>query len=240
MIFREKYRARLSDCDAGGGLSPAAVLSMLETVAEHHMESVGHDVIESTRKGVAWIVTGWRLEIARSPLETETLDLSTWAVAARPSFVITRNFEVADADGEVIIRAEAQSALVNVSDGKLQRMTDEIVSVYEPEDRRALPPDTYRLRPAPYPGEALPVCLRYADFDYNGHVHNTRYAELAWEAVPDEMRSRRLCGLRLVYVRAIKRGAEASACVALSGPSAAVSLYSDGEPSAAAEFVFAD
>ena len=239
MIFREKYRARLSDCVAGGRLSPTALLSMLETVAEHHMESVGHDVIASTLGGVAWIVTGWRLGISRVPDETETLGVSTWAVAARPSFVITRNFEVADGNGEIIIRAEAHSALVGVSDGKLVRMTDEIVSVYEPEDRRALPPEAGRLRPAQSPEGLSPVALRYADFDYNGHVHNTRYAELSWEAVPDPMKNPGvLSGLRLIYVRAITRGASVTSHVETGEKSAVVSLYSDGEPSAVAEFSF--
>jgi acyl-ACP thioesterase len=115
-------------------------------------------------------------------------------------------------------------------------MTDEIVSAYQPENVRALERDVSRLRPV-LPENPAPLALRYSDFDYNGHVHNTRYAELAWNAVPDPVKeSARLTGMRICYVKAIKRGAEVTSGVDVSDGGVTVSLFAGGEPAAAAEF----
>ena len=46
--------------------------------------------------------------------------------------------------------------------------------------------------------------LRRSDIDFNGHVHNTKYLDLALEALPDTVPRDVFTGFRMVYPKAVK------------------------------------
>ena len=54
-----------------------------------------------------------------------------------------------------------------------------------------------------------PFPLRHSDIDFNGHIHNTKYLDIALEALPPHVRiSASFSEIRIVYSKAIKESDE--------------------------------
>lgn len=76
MFYSELYKPRPSDYTKKGKISFEAILQIMESVADNHSESVGDSVAEANKKGIAWILTEWRVKIIRRPENGEKLHVS--------------------------------------------------------------------------------------------------------------------------------------------------------------------
>lgn len=202
MFFTEKFSPRMSDFDRNGRLSFEAVLQMVETAGSNHSNAVNDNVIEGSRRGNAWIVAEWRGEILREPENACGLKNTTWIRKTPSLATVWRDFEVTDNSGEVYIRAEAKSCIVNTETRRLTRISDELMNAYLPEEKRAFEEDEKKLRaPKELRGET-PVFVRESDIDFNGHVHNTRYMSYFLEVLPKE---RRFNSFRIAYLKSVTK-----------------------------------
>ena len=181
MKYREQYAPRISDFGRDGKLSLGAILCILEDVGCHHSATANDDVLKSGLSGVSWIITNWRIGIRGEAPGGGVLDVCTWSRKRSGPTTVLREFTVTDAAGREIIAAEARFAIWDFNAGGPVRITDALMKAYKSEDvavfedelKRPVPPDSFS---AP-----VPVVLRKSDVDYNGHVHNTRYPEIAGE-----------------------------------------------------------
>ncbi len=201
MIFTVKTQARIDDFDRFGVMSPEAILHMLEDCACRHTALVDEGVIEKSRGGQAWILTEWSFRILRRPVSGEEITINTWTNADPPAVTVWRALEMLSHDGEPLVLAEANLALLDRESGRLVRITPEWFERYEPEERVLLPHEPKLRPPAAYQTQTT-VQLRRADLDFNGHLHNTRYFELAAEVLPEAL-ERRATSFRIAYRRAL-------------------------------------
>ena len=188
MIFTIPVASRVEDFDQEGLLTPHAVLSVFENTAIRHAETTGYSPMgDSLRNGMAWVITNWRVEVARAPSYDQPLTASTWL--CRTPRQATREMLLRAADGEVLARGQAKLALVDRATGKPCLPTADRLAPYGPETATAFADRLPRLRPPARWDAETPVRLRRADIDYNGHLHNTASLALALDAAPGA-----LCG----------------------------------------------
>lgn len=186
MYYKEIYQPRISDYDRNGKLYYESILQILETAGSHHSDTVGDYVIEGSQCGIAWILTEWRVQILRRTDSKEKLQITTWVRGKAPASAVYRDFLLTDETGAEVIRAEAKFALFDLATSRLTRISEELLGSYQPEDKTVFE-DAQRLRaPSEYVSETE-MKLRRSDIDFNGHVHNTRYVDLAMEALPNEI-----------------------------------------------------
>ena len=208
MIFREDCSPRLGDFGRDGLFTDEAALALIEATASRHADSVNDDLIDGSRAGLAWIVMEWRVEIARRPRSGEELTSETWIVCKAPTAMLRRQFRVSARTGETLIRAEAVMVLLDTGKGRLARITEEAVAPYGPEEETAFEDAAPRLAPPREYASVRPVSLRRGDIDYNGHVHNTKYIDIAREALPEDAPPAR--SFRVKYIRPVREGDEVS------------------------------
>ena len=205
MIFTIPVTTRVEDFDQHGLLTPTALLSIFENTAVRHAETVGYSPMDdSLRNGMAWVITNWRAEVSRAPAYDEPFTASTW-LCNNPRQA-TREMLLHSAGGEVLARGQAKLCMVDRSTSTPQLPSPERMVAYQPEDAAAFPDRLPRLRPPTSYTDEQPVLLRRSDMDYNDHLHNTAYLNLALDAAPQEILSQGVRSIRISYRSPLRRG----------------------------------
>ena len=205
MIFTIPVTTRVEDFDQRGLLTPTALLSIFENTAVRHAETVGYSPMnDSLRNGMAWVITNWRVEMDRAPAYDEPFTASTW-LCNNPRQA-TREMLLRTREGEVLARGQARLALVQRSTGKPCLPTPERLAAYQPEQTTAFSDRLPRLRPPAGYTDRQSVQLRRSDMDYNDHLHNTAYLNLALDAAPQEILSQGVRSIRISYRSPLRRG----------------------------------
>ena len=227
MYYKEIYQPRISDYDRNGKLYYESILQILETAGSHHSDTVGDSVIEGSQSGIAWILTEWRVQVLRRTDSKEKLQITTWVRGKAPASAVYRDFLLTDETGAEVIRAEAKFALFDLATSRLTRISEELLGSYQPEDKTVFE-DAQRLRaPSEYTSETE-LKLRRSDIDFNGHVHNTRYVDLAMEALPNEIfASDDFTELHILYYKPVLEHSAVKAQYHFDGSSHLVTVYAD-------------
>lgn len=206
MIYSEPVYPRMEDFDFHGQMTPSALLKVFENVSSHHARQVGISVMERSLSGIAWLLTDWRVEILRTPTHRDQLLAETWLFQSHSSSRTSRELQLKDSAGALLARASAKFALVDLKTNLVAKASPDEAARYQPEDHTAFPDRLPRLRvPAEFSCEK-PLALRRSDIDYNGHVHNTAYLDLALELVPEELLSEGIRSFRISYRRPLRYG----------------------------------
>lgn len=209
MFFERTVHPRLSDCDPTGHLSCKALLDILEDVANQHSEMLRDSIITRSRHGSSWVVVSWRIQLTQQPDGTDLLHVTTWSRANLAKGALFRDFLMTNEAGQELVRAESRLALVDLATGQLMRVGEDMYASYATEERTLFDTKTPRLRPAKEYETERAIPLRRSDIDFNGHVHNSRYLELALEAVPEALYGQPdFWELHILYRRPLREGDE--------------------------------
>lgn len=204
MFYSEIYQPGVADFDRSGKLGYEAILRIFENTASRHSDSSGDDIIAESRNGITWVLTDWRVQIVRRPDSKAPLRITTWVRDSVPTGRIFRDYTLADETGTELVRAESRLVLFDLRAQKILRIDQTRFRSYRPEARGVFASAAPRLRaPDAFDGETV-LPLRRSDIDFNGHVHNTKYLDLALEALPDTVPRDAFTGFRMVYPKAVK------------------------------------
>lgn len=185
------------------------LMGCMQTVADEHVDSLGIGWRELNAQNYFWVLYRFGIQIIRMPIKYDHLTITTWANT--PTSVIQpRNFEVTDAQGNIIVKAHT---LWTILDGEKfathnihDILKDEIKPYYV--DDKVIPmnlkiskislPDDF----VPQPKDVL-----YTDIDYNQHVNNTVYSRWLFDSYPIEfLDTHDLAGITLNYTQQSRLG----------------------------------
>ena len=207
MIYTEDVHTRMNDFDGRGQMTVSAMLKNFETVSNHHAASVGVMVMDTTlNNGIGWVLTDWRIGVERTPTYKDKLHIETWLFRSTHSSRTSRDALLKDDTGEVLVRASAKIALVRLADNKPLLLSDSAVAPFQPESIGAFPDRLPRLRVPVRYDSGMPVVLRRSDMDYNGHLHNTAYLDIAMELAPKQIREEGIHSFRISYRLPLRYG----------------------------------
>ena len=205
MKFSKIYEPRISEYARDGKLSINSIISILEDAGSKHSASVNDNVIESGLKGVSWILVEWNVIIHSLPDSTQMLYLDTWAISKKPELITSREFEIKDDNGNVYVNACEKLVLQDFNNGKLLKITPEMMTDYKPEEEILYDFDFSKLRePESYDFEKN-LAVRITDIDFNEHVHNTFYLDYALEAI-EHYEKKAISGFRILYKKPLVYG----------------------------------
>lgn len=208
MIYRETVQARVDDFGAGGQMTPGALLRVLENIAGHHSRAAGDNVLDKSLGGIAWILTEWRVEVPRPISYGETVQAETWASGKAPCSRAGRELLLKDGIGEILVRAAGKFALFDLKQRKPVRVSQEQLAPYGPEDRTVFDRELPRLQTPETFDEEKRVSPRRSDVDFNGHVHNAAYLDLALEVLSENLLARGVDRFRIGYRAPLQYGAD--------------------------------
>lgn len=183
-LTRTNYRVRFSEVKQDMQITPAEILYYFQdsNIFQHEDFGIGLDYLESEHK--AWFCSSWHVYINRYAKLGERLDVGTWD-AKYDGIYNYRNCEALDENNDRIAYGYCTCIYMDLIRQRPEKITDEIGAPYyhaDPIDmdystRKIKLPDTYT--------EETPFEITLQNIDFNGHVNNGKYIELAQSYLPN-------------------------------------------------------
>lgn len=204
------------DVDVADRIRLSAVLRYQQEAGEQHLGPAGLGWRDLSGHGIAFVASRWHAVIHRLPTLEETVTLTTWHRDRKgPRFF--RCYEWRDADGTLLIEGVMQFALVSVTDHRLLRGDEFMALAPLPDATRGVgcaDPGRFTLTD---PADAGTYAVRWSDIDRNGHMNNTRYADLAWDFLPSHLQGGTPRDVELYFAGESRQGDVLSLCAATDG-----------------------
>ena len=205
MFFTRDFRVNLSMLGQNSYISNKGLLSILQDIAEMHSSSIGHGVTDIYKTNYSWALLNWKVQIISRPKYSDVLTIKTWSRESKKLYCY-RDFEILNSDGDTIAIATSKWVLIDIKTGKIAKIDDSMMSLYEPENKaifgteeidKLVEPDNYL--------STIDYVIRKADIDVNNHVNNLCYIDIALEAFPGTTNEFNSCNeFEIVYRRQIK------------------------------------
>jgi len=240
MKYTRRTKINSHDIYPNGTLRPTAIIKELQESANLCSEEQGPTENELRERGYAFVVSKMTVSIYSDVKKYDDVEVSTWAADLGGAFSYGRCYEMRR-NGELVCEALAIFALLDTERGRpvkngtveLNYCSDEPLILDVPARLYLPSQDCFVLA-----GEHT---VRLSHTDANGHMNNTRYADMLCDFIPD-MQSRRALRITITYQKEAKLGEELKIhrCETEYGVFFFRTLRSDGKTNIEAEIVCED
>lgn len=209
MIIKEDFKMQLKDIGKENYIKNRAILEIFENIGTHHSDLVGYGPLDIQRTGVSWVLLDWKLKIIKRPKYGENLHVNTWGRIKKKVYTY-RDFEMYDEENNLCVIGTSKWALIDISTGRITKITDDIYEKYQLEEKRVFNEEELNKIEAPkcFLSE-INYKISRRDIDINEHMHNLYYLDLAYEALPEEVYEKRpFDNVRIQYKKEVKYGDE--------------------------------
>lgn len=174
------------DGDLNRRIKPSSILKYQQEIGELHLDSVGLKYSYLYNKGMVFLLTRAMGIIYKAPCFEDKVTLSTYSCGPKGvNFV--RGYEFTDSDGNVLIHSVSLFVLTDPQGHNILRPSAADVFDIKHNDlikEKELPQRI--ILPQTMKNESERV-IRFTDIDYNGHLNNAIYADIAMDYAPTEM-----------------------------------------------------
>ena len=172
--------------DKNDKLTYKGFLKYIQDVASKHSQIAGYGLHDIEKTGVVWLVLNWKLKIFDRPRTWDTIHVETWS-AGSERVCSYRDYKVYNDKNELIAIATSKWVLVDSKTGSITRITDELMSAYDPIDEHVFEDGITKLaEPKCEVLNSYDYTIMRRDIDTNNHVHNTNYLDIALECLPED------------------------------------------------------
>ena len=185
MIEEVQRQVQFSEVDDKLHMKLDYMLNAMQDCINAQSESIGRGIDYMLEKKRTWFVVGWEIEIRNYPRLREMITIKTWPTGFSATLGY-RNAVIFSQEGEVLVCGESTWAMMDMQANSLSKITSEDVEGYEMEEKF---PMEYRGRKIKLPKawqEAGEITVGKNLLDYNRHMSNGKYMEMAYEYVPAE------------------------------------------------------
>lgn len=175
--------------DCNRHLKPTEALRLFGDAANADFANFGLTHRYMIERGYYFIITRASYHLVRDPRDEERVTARTWPHLVK-GMQVTRNFELLDAEGEVLAYGEGYYLIIDAKTGHPIRIMDfPLIEMYT-VDREVEVAKRQRIKLADDMAEIAHVRPGFSDLDVNGHVTNTHYPTFAYDALPGSVRNR--------------------------------------------------
>ncbi len=173
-----------SDTDANSKMSIEGIMNAIQDCININSESIGKGInyMHMTKK--AWFAISWNIEVKRFPKLFDELEVKTWAYNFTTSMGY-RNVLITDKNGEDIVCADSFWSMVDIATGRPVRIEESDTEGYELRERYPMESLSRKIKLPENFTDADIVQVRRAYIDFNGHMGNAKYIQLADEYIPE-------------------------------------------------------
>jgi len=233
-MYEFKTRVGIDQSGEDGRQTVIGVLNTIQNCTQFWLEEQHRLKKCMEEKGFSIFIVSRQLEILRSAGYGDMVTARTSIYDCKAYFGY-RNTVVFGEDGELCARSCAQVVFVDLKTGEPTRLGAEVLASIERFERFPMEYLPRRIALPQGGGKArAPIEISPFDIDFNHHVNNTRYVQMACEALGDFHKYNRF---RTEYKRAAKLGERIFPQVFQSGSSGLVRLCDElGEDFCVVEF----
>jgi len=182
-MYTYNKKILFSDIDSSSTLSVGRMLDAMQDCVNINSESIGRGIDYMLEKRRTWFAISWNIEIKRLPKMFEDVVVKTWPYDFSTTMGY-RNVIITDSQGADIVCADSMWTLMDMDTKRPTRIGEEDCKGYDVEEkypmeslgRKIKLPDDFK--------DIEVIKVRKSDVDYNGHMSNGKYIQIADEYVP--------------------------------------------------------
>lgn len=186
-VVKKDFEVNIRHIGKANLITNYGILCLLEDIACIHSDMAGYGITQTPQTHLSWVLLNWKVSVFNRVPFGAKVTVKTWS--RHCSTVSTlRDFEVYDEHQNLICIASSKWVLVNSDTKHITKITDEINSCYEPEEKSVFNEnDIAKLK------EPENISLKFSfnvlrrDIDFNEHMHNLYYLSYAYEALPEDV-----------------------------------------------------
>ncbi len=180
-VFEDIYNLRAADFDRHSQLRPSSVLDLFQDIAGRHSNSLGVGIKNMLEKNIVWVLVKVRFRVLKEAEMYQRVSVRTWPLPPE-RIGYRREYVIDDENGEPIVEASSDWVLMDFSSRKIVNCGD-IYPLEEFCEKQNFEGRFPRIRAFEAEGETYGFLPPYSDFDMNGHVNNTKYANFVMDAI---------------------------------------------------------
>ena len=186
MSFLEhEFPLTIRDIDENTYITNKAILAFFEDMGGYHSNLAGYGLKQIEKTRISWILLHWKIKVLKRVKYGDPIRIKTWSRGMKLACCF-REFEMYDSKGELCAVGTSKWTLFHLDKG-LMRLNNDILDKFSPEEKIAL---DFNFKKIPEPDTHLSVynyTVLRSDIDINHHMHNLRYLDLAYEALPKDI-----------------------------------------------------
>ncbi|MBE5870246.1 MAG: acyl-[acyl-carrier-protein] thioesterase [Lachnospiraceae bacterium] len=187
-MYQFETRIRYSEVDKNGRLTLPGMLNYFQDVCTFQSEDAGVGTLYLRRKGLAWVLNAWQIDILKTPVLCDAVQVATIPYDMK-GFLGYRNFCMKDSrTGEVLAVANSIWTMMDLEKQRPCRVPEEIMQAYELSERLDM---EYAKRKILLEGEGRKegnIVVLAHHLDTNRHVNNGQYVQMAMDFLkPDTL-----------------------------------------------------
>ena len=184
-------------------LRVSTLFTLLQTASIRHTEALGMGREKTLDRGLLWVVARQNVEIERMPVYDERVTLRSWP-GRTMRLLFPRYYEILSEGGETLLRGSAVWSLMDIAT-RTAVFPDEYGVEIDGEETGQELPYLKKLSPLPVK-DSFQFTVPYSYVDLNGHMNNTRYFDLAEDALPAAREGRLLRAVQTEYAAEARLG----------------------------------
>lgn len=206
MIYKRDFFVGANDIDFNLNMKDTAILKYLEEMAGLHSDFAGYGINDMERTKITWLVLGWKVEVIRRPKYAEEFTINTWCKTQNKLYS-KRDFEILDSKGNVIIKATSKWIMINTDTREIGKISEEFATAYGDEDINIFENNpNFKFKEPNKMEKVLEYKVPEELIDFNRHVHNTEYINLAKKVLPLNIKDNLFNNFEIMYKKEIKLG----------------------------------
>ena len=199
-IFEHSVRLYYNDFDRYRKVKVSSLLHLMSDTAGIHYTGRGYSYDWMKEQNQVFLLSAMRFVKESEPMQDEIITVKTFEGDIKGAAFI-RYFDLLGADGRTLVQAASSWMLVNPISRKLIRPKDFIGTVDAlGVEREELHPQ--RLKPQTETlsyTEHSERTVRFSDIDRNDHLYNAKYADMIYDALPQEYTQKNLTDFQIHY-----------------------------------------
>ena len=230
MEYKESFKLRLDDIDRECNITNKTILRIFENIAGYHSDSLGRGVLTMDETGTTWILLEWKVKVIKRQKYDEEIRVNTWPRSFN-KFYTYRDFEIYNEKGEICVIGTSKWLLLDIKKSKIAKLDENLINKYGIVDKNVFNQEEVEKIQEPENFESeITYKINRKDIDFNGHVHNLNYLDLAIEALPEKIYlENNFDDIRITYKKEIKLGETIKCKYGKVNDKNVVSIFSEDE-----------
>lgn len=207
-IFENEFYIKFREINNNYKLSNKGLLSFLEDVAGMHSDEVGYGLKTINKTNLTWLLLNWKVRVFSRPNYGDTVKVKTWARDTVKIYTY-RDFEVYNSNNELIAIASSKWVLLDIKTMNLLKIPKNLMDEYKPEIVKVFKdePELNKITPPASYNSCFSYVVQRKDIDFNRHMHNTTYLDLAYEVLPEDVyKNADISNVEIMYKKEAKLG----------------------------------
>ena len=204
--YMRQEEINFHDCGPDKRVRMGALLSIMALFGGYDYDARGlnHERLLEMRN--VFLLSRAGVHIHHRPAYQDVLTIRTWEDGIHGAHM-RRVYRMSDESGHVCVSAKSDWILVNPENRKILRPASFTARELLPCPVAIDCPEPKKIR---FPAEGIQELgkrtIRWSDLDGNGHLFSGNYGDIIWDALPEELRTRKVETFFICYAHEAKLG----------------------------------